>query len=107
MNSRLDSSRSYTRSPARGRFFARLIALASLAAAVALPAATSNAQTVGELNSRIATAQSQAQSLSAEIDAKGAQLVAARQQAAAAAAREDQLSSVLAQGQQREAELQA
>ena len=42
MNSRLDSSRSYTRSPARGRFFARLIALAYLPAAV-VPVGLTNA----------------------------------------------------------------
>jgi peptidoglycan hydrolase CwlO-like protein len=84
-----------------------VLAVAAACAAATLPVATSNAQTISDLNSKISAAQSQAQNLSAEVDAKGAQLTAARQQAAAAAAREAQLSSVLAQGQQREAELQA
>ncbi len=71
-----------------------------------LPAANSGAQSVEQLNSQIASAQSQAQSLGAEIDAKTAQVAAAHSQAVAAAAREAQLSTVLAQGQQREAELE-
>ena len=109
MNSRADSLTVSTRSPARRgrRLGGCALALVALGAALSLPVADSGAQTVGELNSRIASAQSQAQSLSAAIDAKGAQLVAARQQAAAAAQREAQLSAVLAQGQQREAELTA
>src|SRR5438093_12100373 len=72
--------------------------------AAASPAA---AQTIDELNSKIDSAQVQAQSLGAEIDAKGAQLAAARQQAAAAAQREAELSAVLERGQQRADELAA
>ena len=41
------------------------------------PAANSGAQSVEQLNSQIASAQSQAQSLGAEIDAKAAQVAAA------------------------------
>jgi hypothetical protein len=74
--------------------------------AIALPAAHSGAQSVDELNTRIASAQSQAASLGAEIDASTSQLTVARSQAAAAAAREAQLSAVLAQGQEREAQLE-
>ena len=87
---------------------ARRAGLLALAASIglALPAANSGAQSVEQLNSQIASAQSQAQSLGAEIDAKAGQVAAARSQAAAAAAREAQLSTVLAQGQQREAELE-
>jgi len=109
MNSSVDSLRSRARSPERRRWRAGVpvFALAAISAAVTLPVASSNAQSISDLNSKITAAQSQAQSLSAEIDAKGAQLTAARQQAAAAAAREAQLTSVLAQGEQREAELQA
>jgi predicted nucleic acid-binding Zn-ribbon protein len=109
MNSSVDSLKVSTRSPARRRrrVGACALALVALGGVLAVPVADSGAQTVGDLNSRIAAAQSQAQSLSAAIDAKGAQLAAAQQQAAAAAQREAQLSAVLAQGQQREAELVA
>ena len=89
------------------RLCGRLLIIATLGALVALPVAASDAQSVSELNSSIASAQSQAQSLGAEIDAKTQQLAAAQQQAAAAAQREAQLSGVLAEGQQREAELAA
>ncbi len=87
----------------------RRTGLGLLAAGIALtlPAANSGAQSVEQLNSQIASAQSQAQGLGAEIDAKTAQVAAAHSQAAAAAAREAQLSAVLVQGQQREAELAA
>src|SRR6476659_1515363 len=70
---------------------ARRAGLLALAASIglALPAANSGAQSLG-----------------AEVDAKAGQVAAARAQAAAAAAREAQLSTVLAQGQQREAELE-
>ncbi len=74
--------------------------------AIALPAAGAVAQSVDELNAQISSAQSQAQSLGAEIDASASQLAAARSEAAAAAAREAELSAVLAQGQEREAQLQ-
>jgi hypothetical protein len=74
--------------------------------AIVLPATETGAQTVDELNARIASAQSQAQSLGARVDATASQLAAARSQAAAAAAREAQLSAVLAEGQEREAELE-
>jgi septal ring factor EnvC (AmiA/AmiB activator) len=74
-------------------------------AAIALGAVVAHADSISELNSRIASAQSQAQSLSASVQAKAEQVAAAQQQAAAAAQREAELSSLLAQGQQRSAEL--
>ena len=82
-------------------------ALLGLGVALVAPVAGAGAQSVSELNSRIAAAQSQAQSLAADVDAKAAQVAAARQQAAAAAQREAQLSGVLANGEQRQAELEA
>jgi peptidoglycan hydrolase CwlO-like protein len=81
-------------------------ALALIAGAtVAAPATQSGAQSVDELNARIASAQSEAQSLGAQIEASASQLAAARSQAAAAAAREAELSAVLARGREREAQL--
>jgi peptidoglycan hydrolase CwlO-like protein len=82
------------------------VAALALSVAIALPAAGAAAQSVDELNGQIASAQSQAQSLGAEIDASASQLATARSEAAAAAAREAELSAVLAQGQEREAQLQ-
>jgi septal ring factor EnvC (AmiA/AmiB activator) len=107
MNSTVDSRTVSDRSPeGRGRRLgACTFVLVALGAMLALPIARSGAQSVDELNARISSAQSQAQSLSALIDAKSAQLAAAQQQAAAAAQREAQLSAVLAEGQRREAEL--
>jgi peptidoglycan hydrolase CwlO-like protein len=88
----------------RGRL--RRGALALIAgAAVAAPVAQSGAQSVDELNARISSAQSQAQSLGAQIEASASQLATARSQAAVAAAREAELSAVLARGREREAEL--
>ena len=107
MDSRVDTPTLCDRSPARWRLGACIFALVTLGAVLALPAADSGAQTVDELNAKISSARAQAQSLSASIDAKGDQLAAAQQQAAAAAQREAQLSAVLAQGEQREAELVA
>ena len=80
------------------------VALAA-GALFALPG-TSGAASVDQLNSQIASAQQRAQALGAQIDAKSSQLAAAQQQAAAAAQRQAQLEGVLAQGEQREAELQ-
>jgi peptidoglycan hydrolase CwlO-like protein len=79
--------------------------VAAVGALVAIVAATANAQSISDLNSKIASAQSQAQSMSADVQAKADQVAAAQQQAAAAAQREAQLSGLLAQGQQRSAEL--
>src|SRR4051794_15262888 len=82
-------------------------AAAAVAATGALAAGVTAAhgQSIGDLQSRIASAQQQAQNLSADVQAKADQVAAAQQQAAAAAQREAELSSLLAQGQQRSAEL--
>jgi peptidoglycan hydrolase CwlO-like protein len=89
--------------------YARLSALALAACAalfgLGLGAASSEAQSIDELNSRIAAAQSEAQSLGAEIEARTADLAATSARARAAARREAMLSSVLAQGQERAARL--
>lgn len=69
----------------------------------ALATATgTSAQSIDDLNSKIAGAKDQAQTLGAEIDASSAQLAAVQQQAIDAAQREAQLSAVLAQGEERE-----
>ena len=62
-------------------------------------------QSISDLQSKIASAQQQAQSMSADVQAKADQVAAAQQQAAAAAQREAELSALLAQGEQRSAEL--
>src|SRR5256714_2220499 len=88
----------------------RVAAIAGAIAAISLlvsVAPGAGAQTVTELNSKIATARSQVDQIGAEIQARTEQLAAAREQAAAAAARESQLTALLARGEQRAAELQA
>ena len=84
-----------------------LAALCALAVAVAAFAGHSGAQSVDELNSRIAGAREQAQALGADIDAASAQLAATQERAIAAAAREAQLSAVLDRGLERERRLEA
>jgi peptidoglycan hydrolase CwlO-like protein len=103
--------KSKTDSPIRIARYAGSPRLRAAAAAVACGAAltagvaTAHAQSISDLNARIASAQQQAQSLSADVQAKADQVAAAQQQAAAAAQREAELSSLLAAGQQRSAEL--
>jgi predicted nucleic acid-binding Zn-ribbon protein len=100
-----------TDSPTRSVRFARAprlrAAIAAVAGGVALVAgvAVAHGQSIGDLQSKIASAQQQAESLSADVQAKADQVAAAQQQAAAAAQREAELSALLAQGQQRSAEL--
>jgi septal ring factor EnvC (AmiA/AmiB activator) len=79
---------------------------AALAIAAGLGADRSGAQSIDELNSRIAGAQDQAASLGASIESGSAELAAARDRAIAAAQREAELSAVLARGQEREARLE-
>jgi septal ring factor EnvC (AmiA/AmiB activator) len=83
------------------------VALAAVAGATALVVgvAVAHGQSIGDLQSKIASAQQQAESMSADVQAKADQVAAAQQQAAAAAQREAELSALLAQGQQRSAEL--
>ena len=80
------------------------LALAIAAALVAL-APPAWATDVGALQSRVDDARAQAGALADELEAKQSQMVAAERQAAAAAAREQQLSGMLAVGQQRSAAL--
>jgi septal ring factor EnvC (AmiA/AmiB activator) len=95
--------------PARRAPTATLRALAALAVcgALAVPVAQSGAQSIDELNSRIAGARAEAQNLGAEIEAASAELASVQAEAIAAAQREAQLSAVLARGEAREASLEA
>lgn len=79
----------------------------AVAGIIGLSAARADAQSVGELQSKIDAARSEAQSLSSQIELGSAQLATARQQAVTASIREAQLGAVLAEGEEREAQLQA
>ena len=74
-------------------------------AGLALVATKADAQSIGELQTRIDAAQGDVGALEAQIDQGNAQIASAQSAAAGAAARESQLASVLAQGEEREAEL--
>ena len=90
----------------RGTRLRTAVATAVAAGALlAFGAGTAGAQSISDLNSKIAGAQSQAQSMSADVQAKADQVAAAQQQAAVAAQREAELSNLLAEGQQRSADL--
>jgi septal ring factor EnvC (AmiA/AmiB activator) len=86
-----------------------LVLLAALAATVALaiPVTSSGAGSIDELSSRIADAKAQAQALGAQVQQTSEQLAAAQSEAIAAAKREAALSAVLAQGEERERQLEA
>jgi peptidoglycan hydrolase CwlO-like protein len=91
---------------------ARLVSALSLlvvgaGAAFTLATADSGAQSIDELNSRIAGARGDADALAAEIESATSQLAATQERAIAAAQREAQLTEVLARGQAREARLEA
>ena len=90
--------------PAPRRALAAVLAgcVLALGAAQALAA-----QSIDDLNSRIAGARDQAQALAAQIDSTTAELAAAQEEAIVAAQREAQLSAVLAAGREREARLEA
>jgi chromosome segregation ATPase len=92
---------------ARSRSVAAVVAAAGALALLTVTVTGAGADTVSGLNSKIASARSQADQLGAQIQARTSQLAAARAQAAAAAARQSQLTSLLAAGEQRAAELQA
>lgn len=62
---------------------------------------------VDDLQSKVATARSQAGALASELQAAQGELAAAQQQAAAASAREQELGALLASGEERAAELAA
>jgi peptidoglycan hydrolase CwlO-like protein len=74
-------------------------------AALGLGVTRVGAQDIGTLESRIASARSEAQGVAAEIEANTAQLATARARASAAAQRESELTAVLAEGQERAAAL--
>jgi peptidoglycan hydrolase CwlO-like protein len=85
----------------------RSAAAALVAGLCALASSTGSvgAQDIGTLESRIASARTDAQGLAADIEAKTAALAEARSQAAAAAQREAELAGVLARGRERAAAL--
>ncbi len=72
-------------------------------AVCALIAGPAHATDIGALQSKVDSARQQAGALAADLEAKQRQMVSAQQQAAAAAAREQQLSGLLAVGEQRAA----
>ena len=78
----------------------------AIAGIIALSASRADAQSIDDLQSKIASAEGEAQSLAAEIEAGSAELASTRAQAVSAATREAQLSGLLAQGEEREAALQ-
>ena len=84
-----------------------LLAAIACAASCAFAAVPAFGQSISDLESRIASAESEAGGLAAEIDAKSAELASAQAAASAAAQREADLSATLARGQQRAAELDA
>jgi septal ring factor EnvC (AmiA/AmiB activator) len=90
-----------------GRAPLRALAALALCGALAVPVAHSGAQSIDELNSRIAGARAEAEDLGAEIEAASAELASVQAEAIAAAQREAQLSAVLARGEAREASLEA
>jgi peptidoglycan hydrolase CwlO-like protein len=81
--------------------------VAAAVVVLALGVGQSGAQSVDELDSKISGAREQAEALGAEIEAASAELADAQSRAVAAAQRESQLSAVLAQGQERERQLEA
>jgi len=99
--------RDATASPVQSLRWAAAAAALAIAGFVGLSATSADAQSVGELQSRIDAAQSDAQNLASQIELGSAQLATARQQAVSASIREAQLSAVLADGEEREAQLQA
>jgi peptidoglycan hydrolase CwlO-like protein len=81
--------------------------LAALAASWALLVPQPSSGSIDSLNNQIADAKQQAQSLSSQVQQVSDQLSAAQSEAIAAAQREAQLNTVLAQGEERERELEA
>lgn len=68
---------------------ARAVLVLAAGVALAVPIASADGQTIDELNSKLATAQGQAEALGTEIEDNIVALAAARQRASVAAARED------------------
>jgi septal ring factor EnvC (AmiA/AmiB activator) len=97
----------HRRKPAGGSLWLAAGAAVITIAGLLAMAGPANAQSISDLQAQISAAQGEAQSLASQVQAKTDQLAAAHQQAAQAAARELQLSTVLAAGQEREAELES
>ena len=91
--------------PTRSLRWAAAAGVLAVAGLIALPATRADAQSVSELQSKIDSAQAEAQDLAAQIETGAAELATTRAQAVSAATREAQLSSVLAAGEEREAQL--
>jgi peptidoglycan hydrolase CwlO-like protein len=106
MEADIDNRTRFARLAGKPRLRA-VAAAVTAAAALTAGVTVAHGQSIGDLQSKIASAQQQAQSLSADVQAKADQVAAAQQQAAAAAQRESELSALLAEGQQRSAELAA
>ena len=85
----------------------RAIAVLAAGVGLAIPIARAGAASVDDLSARISGAQTQADALGADVQAKSDQLAAARGRALVAAAREAQLTAVLEKGRERAAELGA
>jgi septal ring factor EnvC (AmiA/AmiB activator) len=83
----------------------RPLAIATVGACVALLTSTALAADADTLEGRIATAREEAGALATELQATQERLVATEQQATEAAARESRLSALLANGEERSAEL--
>jgi septal ring factor EnvC (AmiA/AmiB activator) len=83
----------------------RAVALTLLLTAFGLITGPALATDIGALQSQVDGARAQAGALAADLEAKQAQMIAAQQQATAAAAREQQLSGLLAAGEQRSQQL--
>lgn len=75
--------------------------LALAAFCLVVPISQAAAANVDALQAKVDGARSQAKALAADLQAKGAEMVAAQQQAAAAASREQQLTGLLAVGARR------
>jgi len=85
----------------------RAIFVLACGIALAVPIARANGETVDGLNGKIADARDEAEALNAEIEDGVVALASARNDALRAAGREAELSTVLARGQDRSAELAA
>lgn len=83
----------------------RAIIVLALGLALAIPIARAGAQSVEQLNERIAAAQAKAERIAADVEGKVSELASARSRAEAAAAREAELEATLAEARKRAARL--
>jgi septal ring factor EnvC (AmiA/AmiB activator) len=94
-----------TDKPKFAAVFAAAALFAGLLVAVALLSASARAADAGQLEAELASARSEAGSISAGLRESNARLYAAEGEAATAEAHEERLTDLLAEGQAREAEL--